>query len=143
MQIGLGVIGGGNFGLYALQQFLQVDGVRLVALAATHREAARAFGRRFGIDTVLELDQLLDHPQIDMVYIATPPFLHYEQALAALQAGKHVFCEKPLALKIAEADQLAWVRDRRHQRRLTEQESRDALAMACEADRLACQSARG
>ncbi|GIW92881.1 MAG: hypothetical protein KatS3mg110_0922 [Pirellulaceae bacterium] len=106
MEIGLGVIGGGNFGLYAVQQFLQVDGVRLVALAATHREAALAFARRFGIERVLELEQLLDHPQVDMVYIATPPFLHYPQALAALEAGKHVFCEKPLALNVAQADRL-------------------------------------
>ena len=39
-----------------------------------------------------------------MVYIATPPFLHYPQALAALEAGKHVICEKPLAMTLEQAD---------------------------------------
>ncbi len=106
MEIGLGVIGAGSFGLYALQQFLQTDGVRLVAMAATHREAARAVARRFGIETVLETDQLLSRDDVHLVYIATPPFLHFEQAMAALAAGKHVFCEKPLALSITQADHL-------------------------------------
>ena len=102
----IGAIGAGGFGLFALQQFLQAPGVRLVAIAGTHREAARAMARRFGVNDVGEVDALLASPEVDLVYIATPPFLHYPQARAALLAGKHVICEKPLALTVAQADEL-------------------------------------
>jgi predicted dehydrogenase len=104
--IGIGAIGAGGFGLFALQQFLQIPGVHLVGMAGTHREAAVAMMRRFGVPDVVETDALLANPEVDLIYIATPPFLHYPQALAALQAGKHVICEKPLALAVEEADEL-------------------------------------
>ena len=48
-KIRIGAIGAGGFGLFALQQFLQVEGVELVAMAGTHSEAALAMGRRFGV----------------------------------------------------------------------------------------------
>lgn len=104
--IGLGVIGAGGFGLYALQQFTQVAGVRLVAMAGTYRPAAQATARRFGIPDVEDVDALLGRDDVDLVYIATPPFLHHPQALAALAAGKHVICEKPLAMTVAQADEM-------------------------------------
>ena len=54
--------------------------------------------------TSRDVEKLLARDDIDMVYIATPPFLHYSQALAALEAGKHVICEKPLAMTVEQAD---------------------------------------
>ena len=105
-KIRIGAIGAGGFGLFALQQFLQVEGAELVAMAGTHREAALAMGRRFGVAETLEVECLLQLDHVDLVYIATPPFLHYAQVRAALEAGKHVICEKPLALNLAQADDL-------------------------------------
>ncbi|HSJ03271.1 MAG TPA: Gfo/Idh/MocA family oxidoreductase [Verrucomicrobium sp.] len=102
----IGAIGAGGFGLFALQQFLQAPGVQLAAIAGTHREAALAMAKRFGVQDLIEVDALLASPDVDLVYIATPPFLHYPQARAALLAGKHVICEKPLAMTVAEADEL-------------------------------------
>jgi len=102
----LGVIGCGGFGLFAMQHFVQVPGVKLVAIAGTHREAAIAAGKRFGVPDIEAVDSLLRRDDIDLVYIATPPFLHYPQAMAALQAGKHVICEKPIALTVEQADEL-------------------------------------
>jgi len=102
----IGAIGAGGFGLFALQHFLQLPGVALAGLACTHREAALAMGRRFGIEKVEPLEEMLARSDIDLVYISTPPFLHYEQALAALRAGKHVLCEKPLATSAAQAEAL-------------------------------------
>jgi predicted dehydrogenase len=105
-RIRIGAVGAGGFGLFALQQFLQVKGVELVGIAGTHREAAIAMARRFGVTETLEVESLLQLDEVDLVYIATPPFLHYPQARAALEAGKHVICEKPLALTVAQADEL-------------------------------------
>ncbi|MCY7358225.1 MAG: Gfo/Idh/MocA family oxidoreductase [Rudanella sp.] len=93
----------GGFGLFAVQQFMQsgtsaLPHVRLVAIAGSKREEALATAKRFGADHFDTLDELLNHPDINLIYIATPPFLHYEQAMRALDAGKHVICEKPLAM---------------------------------------------
>ena len=96
--IRLGVIGCGGFGLFALQHCAQVPGVQLAGMAGTHREAAQAAAKRFGIPDILEVEALVQRPDIDLVYIATPPFLHHPQALLAMRAGKHVICEKPLAI---------------------------------------------
>src|SRR6187551_1580672 len=104
--IGLGVIGCGGFGLFALQQFVQVPGIRLAGMAGTARPAAEAAARRYGLDDVVDVDRLLALPTVDVVYISTPPFLHYDQAKQALTAGKHVICEKPLALNVEQADEL-------------------------------------
>jgi predicted dehydrogenase len=100
----MGVIGCGGFGLYALQQFAQVPGVKLTGMAGTHRQAAYAAAQRFGIPDIEDVDQLLARDDVDLVYIATPPFLHHSQAIAALEAGKHVICEKPLAMTLVQAD---------------------------------------
>jgi predicted dehydrogenase len=104
--IRLGVIGCGGFGLFALQHFGQVPGIKVVGMAGTHRPAAYAAAQRFGIPDIEDVDKLLQHDEIDLVYIATPPFLHHPQAMKALAAGKHVVCEKPLALTIAQADEM-------------------------------------
>jgi len=102
----LGVVGCGGFGLFALQHFTQVPGVELVGIANTHREAAYAACNRFGIPDPVDLDELLERFEVDMVYIATPPFLHYPQAMKALTAGKHVICEKPLALTVEQGREM-------------------------------------
>ncbi|MDR3638975.1 MAG: Gfo/Idh/MocA family oxidoreductase [Isosphaeraceae bacterium] len=105
-QIGLGVIGCGGFGLFALQQFTQVAGVKFVGMAGTHRPASLAAAARFGVENVDDLGAFLAADDLDVVYIATPPFLHANQALAALKAGKHVIVEKPLAMTVEQADAL-------------------------------------
>lgn len=104
--IRIGALGAGGFGLYALQHFTQIPGVRLVGMAATHREAALAMARRFDVADIQDEDELLWRDDIDLVYISTPPFLHYTQAIKALRAGKHVICEKPLATDLNDADQM-------------------------------------
>ncbi|NEU65322.1 Gfo/Idh/MocA family protein [Spirosoma agri] len=97
-EIGIGVIGMGGFGLFAVQQFLQTPHTKLVAIAGSKREEAVRTAKRFGAEQLGSLEELVSHPGVDVVYIATPPFLHYEQAMLALNAGKHVICEKPLAM---------------------------------------------
>jgi predicted dehydrogenase len=113
--IRLGVVGCGGFGLFALQHFTQVPGVEFVGMAGTHRPAALAAAARFGVENIEDPGTLLARPDLNLVYIATPPFLHYPQAKAALEAGKHVIVEKPLAMTVAQADELvtlARLRDR-------------------------------
>src|SRR5436190_13484785 len=102
----IGVVGAGGFGLMALQHFTQLPQVQLVGMAGTHREAAFAAARRFGVPDIEDIDRLLARDDVDLIYIATPPFLHHPQALKALKAGKHVISEKPLAVTVEQADEL-------------------------------------
>lgn len=101
------VIGAGDFARFAVAQFVRHPAVQLVgaydsdpaavaALQQAHPEAA-AFAT---------LDGLLADRSIALVYIATPPALHYQHSLAALEAGKHVICEKPAALRLQQARHL-------------------------------------
>ena len=111
--VGIGLIGCGGFGLFALEQFAQVPGVRLVGLSDTNRAAAGAAAVRFGLPSVTEVEDLLRMPGLDLVYIATPPFLHYPQAMQSLRADKHVLVEKPTALHPAQADEMLAVAQER------------------------------
>jgi len=102
----LGVIGCGGFGLFALQHFTQIPDIELVAMAGAYGRTAEAAAQRFGIAEQEDVEDLVGRDDVDMVYIATPPFLHHPQAMVALRAGKHVICEKPLALKLDQADEM-------------------------------------
>lgn len=79
--------------------------IHVVAVCGRDESAALAFAKRFGIDSV-ETDwrALLLRDDVDVVDICTPGRLHAEIAIAALAAGKHVLCEKPLANTLAEAE---------------------------------------
>jgi predicted dehydrogenase/predicted cupin superfamily sugar epimerase len=79
-----------------------------IACVVNHApEGARAFAREFRAEkAATELDEALA-PDVDCVHVCTPPALHYRAAKAALEAGKHLLCEKPLCLDPAEARELA------------------------------------
>jgi 1,5-anhydro-D-fructose reductase (1,5-anhydro-D-mannitol-forming) len=72
---------------------------RLYGLVTRHPEKAAPFCARVWTS----LDEPLSDPAVDAVYIATPVFLHALQTIASLRAGKHVICEKPMAMNVAEA----------------------------------------
>jgi len=81
---------------------------RLEVIVDVSPERAKKLADQLGGCTVCDrLDTVLANPAIDAVYLATPVFLHVEQVRAALQAGKHVLCEKPLALNYEQAATIA------------------------------------
>jgi predicted dehydrogenase len=107
-QVRVGVIGAGRFAEQAHIPGVQAhpDGA-VVALCARNGERASAMAARLGIPRVYtDYHDLLAQADIDAVTVATPDALHMEVALAALAAGKHVFCEKPLAKDAGEARRL-------------------------------------
>ncbi len=84
------------------------DKFRVVALCDTDAARLAAVGDEFGIACrTADFDKVLRLPEVDIVDVCTPSFLHVEQVLAALMAGKEVVCEKPFAGSLADVDRVA------------------------------------
>ena len=102
----LGFLGVGWIGRHRMEQIAKHTGARIVAIAdpdPARREAARAIAP--GAGECDHLGQLLEH-ELDDIVIATPSALHAEQAIAALDRGLAVFCQKPLARTAAESERV-------------------------------------
>jgi len=83
---------------------IRETGGEVISVMSTNAERGKAYAEAQGIaKSVTALADLVDDPKIDAVYISTTNELHREQALAAAKAGKHILCEKPLALSLADA----------------------------------------
>jgi predicted dehydrogenase len=106
-ELTIGIVGAGAFAAFASKAFLQVPGIKVVAVADTNSTSARQLADELSAKAYSDYESLLRDRSISLVYVSTPPFLHYSQSKAALLAGKHVICEKPAALKSAEAEELA------------------------------------
>jgi predicted dehydrogenase len=125
-RVTLAVIGTGNQGFNDLQDFLQDERVQIIAVCDVNRESAgywdgkvggreparklveagyaaqRSSGAYQGCDAYADFCELLQRPDLDAVEIATPDHWHAIQTIAAAQAGKDIYCQKPLSLTIAE-----------------------------------------
>jgi predicted dehydrogenase len=103
--IGIGIIGTGFARTTQLPAFRAVEGARVVAVASGHRENAERAAREFDIPVVAEdWREVVAREDVDLVSIVTPPVTHAEIAVAALDAGKGVLCEKPMAMNAEEAE---------------------------------------
>lgn len=145
-RVGYAVVG---LGEYALNQILPAFGEcrysRLVALVSGDREKAERVATQYGVDhdaiyDYENYDDIADNDEIDIVYIITPPGLHADQSIRASRAGKHVMCEKPMAIDAAEcqamieaareADRLLMIGYRAHY----EGHNREAIRMIAEGE---------
>lgn len=95
--LNLAIVGAGEFGHFAAAVLDRLRGARLAAVCDVNEREARSLARRSKAPLYSSFTQLLNDPQIDLVMINTPNDLHEPMAIAALRAGKHVFCEKPLS----------------------------------------------
>lgn len=105
--LSIGIVGAGEFADFAAKAFLKVEGIHIIGVTDINESAARQMADEFKAVVYPNDEALLADKRIDLVYIGTPPYLHYHQSLKALKAGKHVICEKPAALKTTEAEALA------------------------------------
>jgi predicted dehydrogenase/threonine dehydrogenase-like Zn-dependent dehydrogenase len=107
-RLGVGLIGAGNFAKNALLPIMAQTGLyEFIGLATTGGIGAAQAQNRFHFRTVTnDYRQLLVDPAIDLIVISTQHNTHAAFIIEALQAGKHVYCEKPMALNLAELDQI-------------------------------------
>lgn len=100
-RVNTGVIGVGNRGSYLLQAILEQSDAKVVALCdvkSDRLDKAASAAARDNPQTYSDWRRILDRKDVQAVFIATPPYLHSEMAIAALEAGKHVYCEKPIGI---------------------------------------------
>jgi predicted dehydrogenase len=102
--LNLGVIGVGVIGKYHLQAIANQKNARAIAIADINEEALKSAAERFKIEKCFtDYHDLLALKDLDAVIVATPPFNHAEITCEAAAAGKHVLCEKPMAMNSKEA----------------------------------------
>ena len=101
------VIGAGFMGRVHTEGIRRLGNVEISGVAAISKEEAESFGQASGIDrTTDNYMDLISDPNIEAVHVCLPNALHAPVAKAAIEAGKHVLCEKPLAMNAAEAREM-------------------------------------
>lgn len=106
--IRIGIIGSGGWAKEHARRYQEQENVELAACCDIHDETCRAFGREFGITAMYgDYRQMLDRERLDAVSIVASDVVHCAATLAAIDKGLHVMCEKPMAVSVAEAEQMA------------------------------------
>ena len=101
MTIGWAMIGTGRVHKWMVPAIKEAKDTELVAVLSRDKARAAAFAKEHGIEEGYDsLDDVLRNPGIDVVYVASPNGLHAPHTIKAAEAGKHVFCEKPMALTL-------------------------------------------
>ncbi len=108
--IGLGGMGGSHAQAVGLE-----TNCKLIAGAEINPERAKAWSERFGVKAIYDdYEKMLDEEQPDIVIVPTQAPMHYPPTIAAAQRGIHVFCEKPIALNLIQADEMVETCDQHH-----------------------------
>jgi predicted dehydrogenase len=106
-KIRAGIIGAGFVGPLHMEAARRLGYVDFVGIATSNLASAQKKADQFGIAMAFEsYEQLLEDPTLDAVHVCTPNNLHYPVVMAAIEAGKHVICDKPLALSATEAREM-------------------------------------
>ncbi len=105
--LGFGIIGTGTYCDHYLRNLGPVyKNVRPIGCADLNTEAAKAAAARWNIPKVYTTEEMMADPEVDIVLILTNPGSHYALTMQALSAGKHVYCEKPLATSLEQANEI-------------------------------------
>lgn len=106
-KVGIGVIGTGFARKVQLPAFLECDGAKIVSISSGSSANAEAAAREFDAGHfTTDWRETVAHPDVDLICITTPPNLHREMTLFALENAKHILAEKPMAMNLAEAEEM-------------------------------------
>ena len=105
-QLSVGLIGCGVMGRTLVDSFHKMRDARVVAVCDPLTPSREGAARAYEAPAYADYRELLARPDIGAVVIAAPNHLHRDLAIAAAAAGKHIFCEKPMALSLADCDQM-------------------------------------
>jgi predicted dehydrogenase len=109
----LGIIGAGMYGKVLMRWFQQDPRAEILWVNSASKTMTKAAAEEFGVEKwSLDYREVLADPAVDAAVIATPPYLHAEQLAAALEAGKHVLLEKPMAESLRSVHQMVEAMER-------------------------------
>jgi glucose-fructose oxidoreductase len=109
-KLGYAIVGLGQYGRdVILPQFVNCKHSRVTALVSGDRAKALAAATKYGVPesaiySYADFDRIRDNPDVDIVYVCLPNSMHAEYTIRAAKAGKHVMCEKPMAISVAECE---------------------------------------
>jgi predicted dehydrogenase len=113
-KIKVGVIGTGFIGPAHIEALRRLGNIEIIALAECSAELAKSKAEAMGIEEYYgDYKQLIKKKDIQSIHICSPNYLHYKMAKESLEAGKHTICEKPLAISVAEAEELVELADKK------------------------------
>ena len=101
------VIGCGNIAPVHIGAIQSLENAELYAVCDIDRDRANAFAEKYGAKAVYDYEKVLGDPEVDVVHICTPHWLHEPMAIAAADTGKNVFLEKPAGLSTEEIKNIA------------------------------------
>ena len=104
--IAVGIVGAGQIARFHVEAIASAGG-RVAMITDTHEATGRHLARQAGAEFVTDVETLLTNPDISAVIVATPNAAHFSVAMAALEAGKDVLCEKPMTTREADSRRLA------------------------------------
>jgi predicted dehydrogenase len=106
-KVKIGMVGTGSVSDFHIQGYQAADNIELVAVCDINADRAKDFAQRYGIPhSFSALESMLSIPELEAVDVSLPNYLHAEAAIASLRAGKHVFCEKPMASDLSSAEKM-------------------------------------
>jgi len=100
----VGLAGVGSVSRTILPEIEAVPNVKLTAVADIRQEPLDRCRARYGVETYTSVEQMCESPNVDAVWVCTPNMLHAEHAIMAAEHGKHVICEKPMAVTMEQAE---------------------------------------
>ena len=104
---GIGIVGCGTIsGIYLTNLTQHFDNLEVVGCADIFMEKVQEAKAKYGLRKACSVDELMSDPEIDIILNLTIPASHYEINMKALRAGKHVYCEKPFAISLSDADDI-------------------------------------
>ena len=113
--IGVGLVGYGAIARLHAASIAATSGLSLAGVCDVSDERRQQAAHDWSVPTHARAEAMLEDPEVGVVVVGTPPSIHFDSAMAALKAGKHVVCEKPFAIRVEEVDRMidaAAARDR-------------------------------
>lgn len=109
-KVGIGFIGTGFARRVQIPAFKMCEHAEIISVASGTLANAESTAKEFNIPHFTNnWRETIEHPEVDLVCITTPPTLHFEQTLYALEHNKHILCEKPMAMNVEEAEKMTEV----------------------------------
>ena len=108
----VGLAGVGSVSRTILSNIETIPGVQLTGIADVRQEALDTVGKKYGVDTFTSVEAMCESANVDAVWVCTPNQFHAEHTITAAEHGKHVICEKPMAVTLEQAQSMVDAVDR-------------------------------